>query len=52
VKQVSEVLDLTRSNVADKLAWPIGWRDWRFACEAYDAGLVEEIRQAIAHLPS
>jgi putative transposase len=52
VKRVCEVLGVARSNVAVKLARPSGWQDGRSALKTDDAGLVEEIRQSIAHLPS
>jgi putative transposase len=38
--------------VAAKLARPTDWQDGRSARETDDAGLVEEIRESIAHLPS
>jgi putative transposase len=52
VKRVCEVLGVARSNVADKLARPADWRDGRTARGTDDAGLVEEIRLAVADLPS
>ncbi|AUT75540.1 IS3 family transposase [Paraburkholderia hospita] len=52
VKRVCEVLGVARSNVADKLARPADWRDGRTARSTNDAGLVEEIRLAVADLPS
>ena len=52
VKQVCEVLGVARSNVAAKLARPTNWQDGRAARKTDDAGLVEEIRESIAHLPS
>jgi len=52
VKRVCEVLGVARSNVAAKLARPADWRDGRSARQTDDAGLVEEIREAVAHLPS
>lgn len=52
VKRVCEVLGVARSNVAAKLARPTDWQDGRSARETDDAGLVEEIRESIAHLPS
>ncbi len=52
VKQVCDVLGVARSNVADKLARPDDWRDGRTARSTDDAGLVEEIRLALAELPS
>ena len=52
VKRVCKVLGVARSNVAVKLARPTGWQDGRSARETDDAGLVEEIRESIAHLPS
>ncbi|MGP8431906.1 IS3 family transposase [Paraburkholderia fungorum] len=52
VKRVCDVLGVARSNVADKLARPADWRDGRTARKTDDAGLVEEIRVAVADLPS
>jgi hypothetical protein len=52
VKRVCDVLGVARSNVADKLSRPPDWRDGRTARQTGDAGLVEEIRRAIADLPS
>jgi putative transposase len=52
VKRVCEVLGVARSNVAVKLARPIGWQDGRCARQTDDASLLEELRQSIAHLPS
>ena len=52
VKQVCEVLGVARSNMTAKLARPSDWRDGRKARQTDDAGLVEEIRRIIAHLPS
>ena len=52
MKQVCEVLGVARSNVAAKLARPADWQDGRSARNTDDAGLVEEIRHAIADLPS
>jgi putative transposase len=52
VKRVCDVLGVARSNVADKLARPADWRDGRMARKTDDAGLVEEIRVAVADLPS
>ena len=52
MKRVCEVLGVARSNVAIKLARPVGWQDKRSARKTDDASLVEEIRQSIAHLPS
>lgn len=52
VKRVCEVLGVARSNVAEKLTRPADWQDGRGAGQTDDAGLVEEIRNAVAHLPS
>ncbi|MGO4766271.1 IS3 family transposase [Cupriavidus sp. 2KB_3] len=52
VKRVCDVLGVARSNVAAKLARPADWRDGRSARQTNDAGLIEEIRGAVAHLPS
>ncbi|WP_086004916.1 IS3 family transposase [Ralstonia solanacearum] len=52
VKQVCEVLGVARSNVAAKRARPADWCDGRTARQTDDAGLVDEIRHAIADLPS
>lgn len=52
VKRVCEVLGVARSNVAEKLARSADWQDGRAARKTDDAGLVEEIRIAVAHLPS
>ena len=52
VKQVCEVLGVARSNVAAKLARPADWQDGRSARNTDDASLVDEIRHAIADLPS
>lgn len=52
MKRVCEVLGVARSNVADKLARPADWRDGRTARSTDDGGLVEEIRLAVADLPS
>ncbi len=52
MKRVCEVLGVARSNVAEKLARPADWQDGRGARRIDDAGLVEEIRDAVAHLPS
>lgn len=52
VKQVCDVLGVARSNMAAKLARPADWRDGRSARKTDDASLVEEIRLAIADLPS
>jgi putative transposase len=52
VKRVCEVLGVARSNVADKLARPADWRDGRTARSTDDVALVEEIRLAVADLPS
>lgn len=52
MKRVCEVLGVARSNVAVKLARPSDWQDGRSIRKADDVGLVEEIQQSIAHLPS
>lgn len=52
VKQVCTVLGVARSNVAAKRSKPADWRDGRQARKTHDAGLVEEIQQIIADLPS
>lgn len=52
MKRVCDVLGVARSNVAAKLARPADWRDGRSARQTNDAGLIEEIRGAVAHLPS
>ncbi|QOT82057.1 transposase (plasmid) [Cupriavidus basilensis] len=52
VKGVCEVLGVARPNVAEKLARPAGWQDGRYARKTDDAGLIEAIRDAVAHLPS
>jgi transposase InsO family protein len=52
VKQVCDVLGVARSNVAARLARPATWRDGRSARKTDDVGLVEEIRLAVADLPS
>lgn len=52
VKRVCDVLGVARSNVAEKLARPVDWRDGRSARQTDDAGRIEEIRGAVAHLRS
>lgn len=52
VKQVCDVLGVARSNMAARLARPADWLDGRSARKTDDAGLVEEIRQTVAELPS
>jgi transposase InsO family protein len=52
VKRVCHVLGVARSNVALKLARPGDWQDGRGARQPDDTGLVDEIRGAVAHLPS
>jgi putative transposase len=52
VKRVCDVLGVARSNMAAKLVRPTDWRDGRTARKTDDTGLVEEIRLAIADLPS
>ncbi|CBW76005.1 Transposase [Mycetohabitans rhizoxinica HKI 454] len=44
VKQVCEVLGVTRSNVVAKLSRPAQWRDARQSRWMDDGALVEEIR--------
>jgi transposase len=48
LKEAGEVMksrkSLARSNVATKLARPVGWQDGRSARRTDDASLVEEIR--------
>ncbi|WP_413142266.1 IS3 family transposase [Burkholderia cepacia] len=45
-------LGVARSNMAARLARPADWLDGRSARKTDDAGLVEEIRQTVAELPS
>uniref|UniRef100_UPI0040539580 IS3 family transposase n=1 Tax=Niveibacterium sp. SC-1 TaxID=3135646 RepID=UPI0040539580 len=52
VKPVCDVLGVARSNLSAKLSRSAGWRDRRTARVTDDAGLVEEIRLAVADLPS
>lgn len=52
VKTVCDVLGVARSNVIDRLSRGPDWRDGRSARRTDDGPLVEEIRDAVAHLPS
>jgi hypothetical protein len=52
VKQVCEVLGVTRSNVVAKLSRPAQWRDARQSRWMDDGAVVEEIRLVVAELPS
>jgi len=52
MKTVCEVLGVVRSAVAVKRGRPSDWRDGRGSRVTDDAGLVEEIRAHVAHLPT
>ena len=52
LKQVCQLLGVSRSAAAVHRSRPRDWRDGRSHRNAADGALIEEIRAAIAHLPS
>lgn len=52
MKLVCQALGVSRSAAAARRAKPCDWRDGRGQRQSDDGALIEEIRSAIAHLPS
>ena len=52
MKAVCDVLGVARSNIVIRLARSDDWEDGRRARVLHDCDLIEEIEQAVVHLPS